>query len=135
MKSDRRGFLLGTPFAALGFAQFAEVALAQEQEKNPKLDTGVVDFWTQNMGVPPHLIVGGQASRGRVPAGPTTSNFAREPLFLHYDDQEGSLIPASEIPNQRMHPFSDAKVQFQLNRMRLNPADDTQFHNYSSGAI
>jgi hypothetical protein len=34
-----------------------------------------------------------------------------------------------------MHPFTDAKLDFQLVRMRLNPADHQQFSNYTSGGI
>ena len=87
------------------------------------------------MGVPAHMVLGGETTRGRQPAGPQTSNLAREPLFLHYDPEEGSLMPADQIPSAKMHPFTDAKMDFQLVRMRLNPADHQQFENYTSGGI
>ena len=44
-------------------------------------------------------------------------------------------MTADQIPTSKMHPFTDAKVDFQLVRMRLNPADHHQFENYTSGAI
>jgi hypothetical protein len=81
------------------------------------------------------MMLGGQATRGRTPNGPETSNLAREPLFLHYDPDEGALMPADQIPSQRMHAFTDAKLDFQLVRMRLNPTDHHHFENYTSGAI
>ena len=133
MKTNRRGFLLGTPLAAFGLAQFDEEAFAQTSDAGTPPD--VVDFWVRHMGVPSHLVLGSETTRGRAPAGPETSNLAREPLFIHYDPDEGSLMTADQIPTSKMHPFTDAKVDFQLVRMRLNPADHHQFENYTSGAI
>jgi hypothetical protein len=134
MKTNRRGFLLGTPLAAFGLAQFDEEAFAQASDAGaPPAD--VVDFWVRSMGVPAHMVLGSETTRGRAPAGPETSNLGREPLFIHYDPDEGSLMTADQIPTAKMHPFTDAKVDFQLVRMRLNPADHHQFENYTSGAI
>jgi hypothetical protein len=133
MKTNRRGFLAGTPLAALGLAQFGEKAFSQASSAGAPQD--VVDFWVRDMGVPAHMMLGGETTRGRQPAGPQTSNLAREPLFLHYDPDEGSLMPADQIPGAKMHPFTDAKLDFQLVRMRLNPADHKQFENFTSGGI
>jgi hypothetical protein len=119
--------------AALALAQFDEEAFSQTSNAGAPPD--VVDFWVRDMGVPAHMILGGETTRGRAPAGPQTSNLAREPLFLHYDPEEGALIPSDQIPSQKMHPFTDAKMDFQLVRMRLNPADHQQFENYTSGGI
>jgi hypothetical protein len=133
MKTNRRGFLFGTPLAAFALAQFDEEAFSQTSNADTSSD--VLDFWVDHMGVPPQLILGGNKTRGRKPAGPETSNLAREPLFLHYDPEEGSLLPADQIPSAKMHPFTDAKMDFQLVRMRLNPADHQQFVNFTSGGI
>jgi hypothetical protein len=134
MKTNRRGFLMGTPLAALALAQFDEEAFSQTSNAGAPQD--VVDFWVDHMGVPPNMLLGGETTRGRRPqAGPQTSNLAREPLFLHYDPDEGSLLPADQIPSAKMHPFTDAKLDFQLVRMRLNPEDHKQFENYTSGGI
>jgi hypothetical protein len=133
MKTNRRGFLVGTPLAALGLAQFGEKAFSQASNAGAPPD--VVDFWVRDMGVPAHMVLGGETTRGRQPAGPQTSNLAREPLFLHYDPDEGSLMPADQIPGAKMHPFTDAKLDFQLVRMRLNPSDHKQFENFTSGGI
>jgi hypothetical protein len=133
MKTNRRGFLLGTPLAAFGLAQLDEEAFAQTSDAGTPPD--VVDFWVRHMGVPAHLVLGSETTRGRAPAGPETSNLAREPLFIHYDPDEKTLMTADQIPTAKMHPFTDAKVDFQLVRMRLNPADHHQFENYTSGAI
>ena len=134
MSTNRRGFLLGTPLAAFGLAQFDEEAFAQTSDAGaPPQD--VVDFWVRHMGVPAHMVMGAETTRGRAPAGPETSNLAREPLFIHYDPDEKTLMTADQIPTEKMHPFTDAKVDFQLVRMRLNPADHHQFENYTSGAI
>jgi len=133
MKTNRRGFLLGTPLAAFGLAQLDEEAFAQTSDAGTPPD--VVDFWVRHMGVPAHLVLGSETTRGRAPAGPETSNLAREPLFIHYDPDEKTLMTADQIPTAKMHPFTDAKVDFQLVRMRLNPADHHQFENYTSAAI
>jgi hypothetical protein len=124
---------MGTPLAAFALAQFDEEAFSQTSNAGAPPD--VVDFWVRDMGVPAHMVLGGETTRGRQPAGPQTSNLAREPLFLHYDPDEGSLVPADQIPSAKMHPFTDAKMDFQLVRMRLNPADHQQFANYTSGGI
>src|ERR1035437_9929141 len=134
MKTNRRGFLMGTPLAALALAQFDEEAFSQTSNAGAPQD--VVDFWVDHMGVPPNMLLGGETTRGRRPqAGPQTSNLAREPLFLHYDPEEGALMPADQIPSQKMHPFTDARMDFQFVRMLLNPADHQQFSNYTSGGI
>jgi hypothetical protein len=125
---------MGTPLAAFALAQFDEEAFSQTSNAGAPPD--VVDFWVDHMGVPAHMVLGAETTRGRrAQAGPQTSNLAREPLFLHYDPDEGSLIPADQIPSAKMHPFTDAKMDFQLVRMRLNPADHQQFSNYTSGGI
>jgi hypothetical protein len=134
MNTNRRGFLMGTPLAAFALAQFDEEAFSQTSNADAPSD--VVDFWVRDMGVPAHMVLGGETTRGRrAAAGPETSNLAREPLFLLYDPDEGALIPADQIPSAKMHPFTDAKMDFQLVRMRLNPADHQQFENYTSGGI
>jgi hypothetical protein len=134
MKTNRRGFLVETPLAAFALAQFDEEAFSQTSNAGAPPD--VVDFWVRDMGVPAHMVLGGETTRGRhAQAGPETSNLAREPLFLHYDPEEGSLMPADQIPSAKMHPFTDAKLDFQLVRMRLNPEDHKQFENFTSGGI
>ena len=61
MKSNRRGFLLGTPLAAFGLAQFGEEAFAQTSDAGaPPAD--VVDFWVGHMGVPAHMVLGAQTT-------------------------------------------------------------------------
>jgi hypothetical protein len=134
MNTNRRGFLMGTPLGAFALAQFDDEAFSQTSNAGAPPD--VVDFWVDHTGVPAHMVLGAETTRGRrAQAGPQTSNLAREPLFLHYDPDEGSLIPADQIPSAKMHPFTDAKMDFQLVRMRLNPADHQQFSNYTSGGI
>ena len=49
------------------------------------------------MGVPAHLVMDSETTRGRAPAGPETSNLAREPLFIHYDPDEKTLMTADEM--------------------------------------
>lgn len=132
MQTNRRGFLFGTPLAALGLSQLDD-AFAQSADVGAPPD--VVDFWVRGMGVPAHMVLGGETTRGRAPRGPETSNLAREPLFLHYDPEEGALLTTDQIPPNKMHPFSDAKLDFQLVRMRLNPDDHKQFENFTSGGI
>jgi hypothetical protein len=134
MKTNRRAFFLGSPLAAFALAQFDEEAFSQTSNAGAPPD--VVDFWVDHMGVPAHMILGAEVTRGRHDqTGPQTSNLAREPLFIHYDPDEGSMMTADQIPSAKMHPFTDAKVDLQLVRMRLNPADHKQFENFTSGGI
>jgi hypothetical protein len=121
--------------AAFGLAGFDAEAFAQSAEAGGAPPADVVDFWVRDMGVPSHMVLGAQTTRGRAPAGPQTSNLAREPLFIHYDPDEGSLMTADQIPTTKLNSYSEAKVDFQLVRMRLNPDDHRQFENYTSGGI
>src|ERR1017187_8852240 len=130
MKTNRRGFLLGTPLAALGLAPFDEDTFAQTSDAGAPPD--VVDFWVRHMGVPAHLVLGSETTRGgRLPAGPEPPSVPREPLFIHYAPDEKTLMTADQILPEKMHPFTAAKLDFQMVRMRLNPADHHQFENYT----
>jgi hypothetical protein len=135
MDANRRGFLFGVPIALFGLESLSELTSAQAAADVTQSSADAADFWVRGMGVPAHLVPGGEASRGRRPAGPQGTNFAREPLFLHYDPDEKTLLPASQIPVAKMLPSGDAKVDFQLVRMRLNPDDTKVFENYASGGI
>src|ERR1035441_9739266 len=121
MKTNRRGFLLGTPLAAFGLAQFDEEAFAQTSDAGAP-PAAVVGFWGRTLGVPARMVMGWETTAGRAGAGPETSNLAREPLFIHYDPNEGSLMTADQIPTANMHAFTDAKEAFQLVRTLLNRA-------------
>jgi hypothetical protein len=134
MDANRRGFLFGMPIALFGLENLSELASAAPADISQS-SADAADFWVRGMGVPAHLVVGGEASRGRRPAGPQGTNFAREPLFLHYDPDENTLMPASQIPPAKMLASGDAKVDFQLVRMRLNADDTKAFENYASGGI
>jgi hypothetical protein len=136
MRADRRNFLLDTPAALLGLGGFAEIALAQAARGGVKTAPEVVDFWVSRMGLSPESVVGGVGrTRGRRPNGPVTDDLAREPLFLHYDQDAGELMTADEVPAKELAPTGDTAIQFQLVRMRLNDADDRQFRSYTSGGI
>ncbi len=136
MKVDRRNFLLDTPAALLGLGGFAEIALAQAARGDVKTSPEVVDFWVSRMGLSPESVVGGVGrTRGRRPNGPTADDLAREPLFLHYDQDAGELMTADEVPVNRLSSSGDTAIQFQMVRMRLNDSDDHQFRNYTSGGI
>ena len=138
MQSDRRRFLAASATGLFGFEQFLELAMAQTGTDAPKFAPGVVDFWTDVMGISPDSLLGGAATRGRKTSqGPsaTATDYAREPLFLQYDADEKTLITSDQIPNSKLMASGDSQVQFQLSRMRLNPDDTKTFHSYTSGGI
>ena len=135
MDANRRGFLFGAPIALFGLESLADLASVEAAADVSQSSADAADFWVRGMGVPAHLVPGAEASRGRRPAGPQGTNFAREPLFLHYDPDENTLLPASQIPTSKLLPAGDAKVDFQLVRMRLNADDTKVFENYQSGGI
>lgn len=132
MSVNRRELLAGGPAAFFGL-NFAEMLAAQQQSAAP-VDRDVVNFWVRGMGVPANTVIGAERTRGRQPSGPSTSDFGREPLFLHHDSKQG-LITTDQITPDKLLSATDTEVTFQLVRMRLNQADDATFRNYSSGGI
>jgi hypothetical protein len=132
MNVNRRDLLLGGPAAFFG-VNFAEILEAQAQTQTP-VDNDVVNFWVRGMGVPANTVIGGERTRGRQPSGPSTSDFGREPLFLHHDSKQGS-IATGQITSDKLLSAANTEVTFQLVRVRLNQADDATFRNYSSGGI
>jgi hypothetical protein len=132
MTVNRRELLAGGPAAFLGL-NFAEIVAAQEQS-GAQVDHDVVNFWVRGMGVPANTVIGAERTRGRQPSGPSTSDFGRDPLFLHHDSKQG-LITTDQITPDKLISATDTEVTFQLVRMRLNQADDATFRNYSSGGI
>lgn len=136
MNENRRAFLLGGPAVFFGLEQLTECALAQADRGGAVISPEVTDFWKRGMGVPSDMLVGGGSSRARRPAaGPGGGDFAREPLFLHYDADDKVLIPATEIPLEKLSASGDVKVDFQMVRLRLNADDNREFQNFSSGGI
>ncbi len=63
------------------------------------------------------------------------TNFAREPLFLYWDNDEKASDDADRDGPEKAAPSGDAKVDFRLMRMRLNGDDDKVFQNFTSGGI
>ncbi len=63
------------------------------------------------------------------------SGFGREPLFFYLDEDEQALVPAVEVPTRKLHPSGDTMVDLQMNRLRLSPADASQFGRFASGGI
>jgi hypothetical protein len=132
MRVNRRQLLAGGPAAFLGL-NLAETLAAQGQSA-AQVDRDVVNFWVRGMGVPANTVIGAERTRGRQPSGPSTSDFGREPLFLHHDSRQG-LITTGQITPDKLLGATDTEVTFQLVRMRLNQADDATFRSYSSGGI
>jgi hypothetical protein len=138
MRLNRRDLLtsgiIGGPAAFFGL-NFAEILAAQNQSQaQAPVDSDVVNFWVHGMGVPANTVIGAERTRGRQPSGPSTSDFGREPLFLHHDPKAG-LITTDQITPDKLLTAADTEVTFQLVRMRLNQADDATFRSYSSGGI
>lgn len=133
MNVDRRKMLLSGPAALFGF-QLVEALEAQGQGAAP-VDQHVIDFWVRNMGVPSNTISGAQVTRGRQPSGPSMSDYGREPLFLHHDPKDNVLLTPDQITPDKLPASGNTTVNFQLVRMRLNPADDAKFKDYASGGI
>jgi hypothetical protein len=132
MKLDRRDLLLSGPAALFGF-QLAE-SLCAQTSSTAAVDSDVINFWVRGMGVPANTIVGGERTRGRQ-TGPETSDYGREPLFLHNDPDSGSLVTTDQISPDKLVASGSTDVTFQLVRMRLNAADDAKFKDFSSGGI
>jgi hypothetical protein len=135
MSTRRRDFLLGVPAGALGWGLLQGIGGAQAPAGETAPD--VADFWIKKMGVPAHLLPGGEAVIRRNAGRDVTANgggFGREPLFYYVDPQNG-LLEAAKIDDKRLMPAGDTKVDVALQRLRLNPADQAAFAQYSSGGI
>ncbi len=63
------------------------------------------------------------------------AGFGREPMFFHLDEDQHTLIPAAQVPTQKLHPSGDTIVELRLHRLRLSPADTQQFGRFASGGI
>jgi hypothetical protein len=135
MPVNRRNFLWEAPASIFGFSQLAELAMAQSSQEPAAIDSHVVDFWVHSMGLPANMVVGGEKTKGRQAAGPSTDNFGREPLFLQHDVKKGSLITTDQIDPAQMLSGADVNLSFQMVRMRLSEDDNKVFRNYQSGGI
>lgn len=102
----------------------------------------VVDFWVNQVGVPGDLVLQTQArSSGSSRAGFRASgqhlqeSYGREPLILYVDAEQNRLVPAQEIPAQKLLPPGDAIAELRVGRLRLNGEDEDRFEKFSSGGI
>jgi len=134
MSVNRRSFLWEAPAGIFGLSQLAELALAQETEP-AAVDSQVADFWVNGMGLPAHMVLGGEKTRGREARGPSAGDYGREPLFLHHSVRKGSLVTSDEIEPTQLLESGDVNLSFQMVRMRLNEDDYKTFRDYQSGGI
>lgn len=136
MTSSRRVFMAGTPVCLLGLlGEPAEVSDAAETQPGAA-DPAALDFWTRGMGLSVSAIPSaGPATRSAVKNAGVGSGFAREPIFLHYDDNEKALITVDQIDARMLVPSGDTQVDFQLQRLRLNDEDEAHFARFTSGGI
>jgi hypothetical protein len=129
--------LLGAPLGALGMGMWDNLLDAQSAAAYGP-DPGVLDFWVRRMGVPASLIPGGEkvasgdASRDINAA---NAGYGREPIFYYLDEKENTLIPAKELDTKRLQPTGDLKIDWSLQKLRLNTEDNQQFSHYASGGF
>jgi hypothetical protein len=140
MHSNRRDFVFGTPLALLALDELGSVGLGAAPAASAS-DIEALNFWLNGAGLPPSLIQSASAEALRnaqsraADAGPT-GNFAREPVFLHWDETQNTLIDAVDIDKKMLAPESgDAQVDLQLLRLRLNSQEQKQFESFTSGGI
>ncbi len=139
MGSNRREFFLGTPLSLLGLMEGLgdmDDLDAAPSTATPS-DPAALDFWTRGMGLSHGAIPTSEAiTRGaKAQQGPETSDFAREPIFLHYHEGEKALIQVSQFQKKDLLDSGDTQVDLQLQRLRLNGTDETHFARYTSGGI
>jgi hypothetical protein len=126
----------------LGFGQLSQRLLAQAAGADVPIARDVVDFWVNQVGVPADMVIQGQTrSAGSSRAGFHPSgqglqtSYGREPLVLYIDPDQNRLVPAQEIPAQKLLPSGDAVAELRVGRLRLNPDDDDRFQKFSAGGI
>ena len=127
--TNRRSFLAAAPASLLGFPQFVSRALAQEAGDDAGHDSDVVNFWANQMNVPPEQLGGDPVILRGGPA----ATFEREPFLLYYDEQAHALVPASEVKPKLKN--GDAQVNLAVSRYRLNSDDQATFSHYESGGM
>lgn len=128
--------MAGAPVCLLGMlGDLPEMSDAAET--GPGLaDPAALDFWTRGMGLSISAIPSaGPATRSAAKNAGIDGSFAREPVFLHYDDNEKALITADQINGKMLAPAGDTQVDFQMQRLRLNDQDESHFARYTSGGI
>jgi hypothetical protein len=128
--------MFGTPACLLGIlGELPETSDAAETQPGDA-DPAALDFWTRGMGLSVSAIPSaGPATRSAVKNAGIGSGFAREPIFLQYDENEKALITVDQINSKMLEPSGDAQVDFQLQRLRLNDEDEAHFARYTSGGI
>lgn len=129
---------MGAPLGALGMGLWDNELEAQSAPAGVDHDPGVIDFWMKRMGVSPDQLPGGdklasgEASRG---INATNSGYGREPIFYYLDEKENALIPAKELDTKKLQPTGDFKIDWTLQKLRLNSEDNQAFSRYASGGF
>ena len=125
------------------FPALAQTQVGQSPPPAP-IPRDVIDFWVNRVGLPADMVIGaGKRSGASTTIGfrnqPEESSFhaayGREPLFLCVDDLENRIVPAEELPSQKLLPAGDAQVELTLQRFRLNPDDEDRLQKYKSGGV
>lgn len=105
----------------LGFGQLSQRLAGQGAEGDVPTARDVVDFWVNQVGVPAEMVIQGQirstaSSRaGFHMSGPgLQTSYGREPLILHVDTEQNRLVPAQEIPSQKLLPPGDAVAELRV---------------------
>lgn len=129
MTSGRRLFLGTMPLLALGFTEFADSLHSASPLK--VADEDALKFWLYGIGIPKEQI----SAAGAYTKAGAQASINREPIFLHYDENEKVLVPGDQISPKALLPSGDARVDFQLQRLRFNADDEHQFAKYQSGGI
>jgi hypothetical protein len=138
--SGRRAFLMQGSAGLLALQQLPSLLDAQSG-KARGLAPDVLDFWVNRVGVPPNLILGdGEGARGSsgeldMKNVKFEAGYGSEPLFLHVDEAEGRLLPAEEIPADKLLPDGDALIELKMGRMRLNSQDQVRFDKFNTTGI
>jgi len=134
MGFDRRTFVGSVPLMALGFEGLIET-LRAEKAITPA-DEHALNFWIDVIGIPEGSITsaGTAYRKGHKTAGGETS-INREPIFLHWDEDQKTLIPVGEIAKTKLLPDGDAQVDVTMDRLRLNSEDEGHFASFASGGI
>jgi hypothetical protein len=141
VKTQRRSFLLNSSAGLLGFGQLSHRLAAQAAAGDVPIARDVVDFWVNRVGVPADMVLQGQtrsagSSRaGFRPGQRLQESYGREPLILYIDTDQNRLVPAQEIPAQKLLPPGDAVAELRVGRLRLNSEDEDRFEKFSSGGI
>jgi hypothetical protein len=83
----------------------------------------------------PAALLGLDRVGSRLQAAPASTDFGREPVFVYFNEEERTLVAASEIDPQTLIQTGDVQLEIMFQRLRFGTGDSGLLHGLAHGAI